>query len=168
MDTHYPWIKLSIAIALGTGFWLAPTLLPMPKIAQGFSLTCAICAAAGATRLAAPLITQESHQRAQEGMRIKLLQRALTMQTLAEERALDAHYHAEVSRMTVEELERFQGAETTVSTSQLPTSPQLVAAVRKLAASGVSRTAIVEDVLGMKGRQFNAGLELVNEILSVQ
>lgn len=162
----YTWIKLSTCLALGFGFWLTPTLVPMPKISQGLCLICAITASATATRLARPLIIHEAHTRAEEGMRIQLLQRALTMRTLAQERALDANFHAEVSQMTAEELERFQEAETTVSASPTSTSPQLVYAIRKLAEVGTPRSIIVEEVLGYRGRRFKEGMAIVDEILS--
>lgn len=164
----YKWIKLGVCLSLGFGFWIIPTLVPMPKISQGLSLVCALTSAGTAVRLARPLITQESHQRAKEGMNIQLLQRALTMQTLAEERALDAHFHTEVNRMTVEELERLQDGETTDSFAGTSTSPQLVCAVRKLAEMGTSRSIIVEEVLGFKGRRFNEGMAIVEEILSTK
>lgn len=163
----YTWIKFTVCISLGFGFWIIPTLVPMPKISQGLSLVCALTAAATATRIARPLITHESHQRAKEGMGIQLLQRHLTMQTLAEERALDAHFHTEVNRMAGDELERIQERETTVSTSLTSTSPQLVCAVRKLAEVR-TKSDIVENVLGFKGRRFNEGMAIVEEILATQ
>jgi hypothetical protein len=51
------------------------------------------------------------------------------------------------------------------SASDLSTSNELVLAVRKLASVGVSKTRIVEDVLGMTGRNFNDGMKLLEKML---
>jgi len=165
------WLKLEALAALTFVLWLPPAIARMPKLVQGLFLFGSLPFAIATIPISKRLILAQSVLNAEEAMDKRLIQKELSLSTAQQERNLEAQYgfaqnlHPEVIEEKRKSLEALIDEESEPEASELPTSRELALAVRKLIQSGVSKTYIVEEVLGMRGRNFNDGMKLLDQML---
>lgn len=168
------WLKLEALTALTFMLWLPPTVARMPKLVQGLFLFGSLPFAIATIPISRRLILAQSVLNAEEAMEKRLIQKELSLSTAQQERNLEAQYgfsqnlHPEVIEEKRKSLEALLDDDSESETSELPTSRELALAVRKLVENGVSKTYIVEEVLGMKGRNFKGGMKLLDQMLQTE
>ena len=166
------WIKAEVLGFYAIIAWLAPAAVPMPRLLQGLLQCSALPCAIALVPLSKRLALEESIAQAQEALDLHLLQKEMALAAAQQEEALEAQYlpeddlHPEVTEHRQKELESLADGHSEESTNPLQISPQLAAAVRKLAEAGVSKTHIIEEILGMKGRNYKQGAQLLESLLS--
>lgn len=167
------WLKTNCLLAGTAAFWLS-ALSPLPKIAKGICYSFALVASVQLVQESRRLMIQEFRRTALKVTNDHLEDVEIALHTQQQAEALYEIYGAaptyppEVRDELTKSLEHLYREESANYGEQLPTSTSaksLYLAVKALLEAGKSETFVIEEVLKLRGRRFNEGQQLLQQIL---
>jgi hypothetical protein len=172
------WHKAYVAIGCAGCMWLAAQA-PVGKWGKGVFLTLGLLHSVAVIRIAKPLIREEAYSAARAIVVKELKATELTLEATqikhgmakkyATEPTSEATYEPEVINELRESLEALWEAVATEPDGDLQASTNqkiLYLALVSLLESGKPETYLIEEVLGMEGRNFQKGKKLLQQILA--
>lgn len=166
-------MKANTLLATAAVAWLV-ALAPVGKFGKGTAYIVAIATSIESVRYSRQLVLQEARRGAMAAMNQEMEVVDLSLQAYSQEQALKEmygvmpSYSPEIRQELEKSLEHLvqepsaeHPAESSVSSSQ----KQLYIAVKSLLEMGKSETYIVKEVLGMGGRSWEKGKQVLQELL---
>ncbi len=147
-------------------FWLV-ALSPVGRVSQAIAYAVSVSCSVAAISESKKQIWTEAKAKATQAMNEEIEKIAYELEAEAHINNLQSAYAPEVHQDLVESLNHLYlaaPADTSPDTSASP-SPELKLAILALLKTGKSKTYIIENVLGMKGRKFEEGKQLLQQIL---
>jgi hypothetical protein len=163
------WIKCNLLLGCSVSLWLL-ALSPTPKIVRAFCYAASLISVIKLIQESQILISDIAREKVIVLMNEELQQTEIALHTYQQEQVLQATYsetyNPEVRKEINQSLEHLlenENAEHPVETST--STNELKTAIMALLDAGKSRTFIIENVLGYKGRKFEEGKKKLSEIL---
>lgn len=167
------WMKANTLLATAAVAWLV-ALAPIGKFGKGVAHIVAIATSLESVRYSRQLVLQEAKRGAMDAMNQEMEVVDLSLQAYSQEQALKEMYGVTPTyspsvrqelEKSLEHLVQEPSASHPVETSTDTSQKQLYIAVKSLLEAGKSETYIIESVLGLGGRNWEKGKQMLQHLL---